>query len=181
MKPRNTPMRFYSRVRRALGLPALRENAGVAAVEFAFCSTILLTAVAGTVDIGLLFYTEFELDTAVNAGAQYAVNNAAMVGSNQSGLTSEITNIVNTLDSLASPPTVGVNNSDTTGCYCPTGTPPNWTWGSTGTCGNSCPSGSGIYGQFVTITASQNISPIFTAFGFVSSGTVSRSVLVETQ
>jgi hypothetical protein len=49
------------------------------------------------------------------------------------------------------------------------------------TCVKSCASGGGIGGQFVTITANRRISPIFTAFGFVSSGTVSRSVLVETQ
>jgi len=73
-----TPMRFCAHVRRALRLLA-RENAGVAAIEFAICATIFLTAVAGTVDIGLLLYTEFQLDTAVNAGAQYAVNNASMV------------------------------------------------------------------------------------------------------
>jgi hypothetical protein len=53
--------------------------------------------------------------------------------------------------------------------------------GSTVTCGNSCASGGGIGGQFVTITANRRISPIFTAFSFVSSGTVSRSAPVETQ
>jgi Flp pilus assembly protein TadG len=181
MNLRNTIMKLYAHLRAALPLLAL-EDAGVAAVEFAICGTIFLTAVAGTVDIGLLLYTEFQLDTAVNAGAQYAINNAAMVGSGPSTLNTEISNLVDNLNGTSwATSTVNVNNSnDTTGCYCPSGTPGNWTWGSTGTCGNSCPSG-GIYGQFVTITANRSITPIFTAFGFVSSGTVSRSVLVETQ
>lgn len=183
MNPQNTAMRFYAHMKRALGVLAPRENAGVAAVEFAFCATIFLTAVAGTVDIGLLLYTQFEIDTAVNAGAQYAINNAGMVGSNPSTLNTEISNLVSNLNGTGCPAgCVNVNNgNDTTGCYCPTGTPGNWSWGSTATCGNTCPSGNGIYGQFVTITASRSISPIFTAFGFVSSGTVSRSVMVETQ
>jgi Flp pilus assembly protein TadG len=176
-------MGFCTDMRRALSGLASRENAGVAAIEFAFCSTILLTAVAGTVDIGMLLYTEFELDTAVAAGAQYAVNNASMVGSNPSTLSSDISTIVDNLNGAGwATSTVDVNNSnDSTGCYCPSGTPGNWTWGSTGTCGNNCPSGGGIYGQFVTVTASRSISPIFTAWGSVSGGTASRSVLVETQ
>jgi Flp pilus assembly protein TadG len=177
------PMRFYTHVRRMLRVLAPHANAGVAAVEFAFCSTILLTAVAGTVDIGLLLYTEFELDTAVNAGAQFAANNAATVGSNPSTLNSDISSIVDNLNGTGwATSTVDVNNNnDTTGCYCPSGTSGNWTWGSTGTCGTSCPSGGGIYGQFVTVTARRSISPIFTAWGFVSAGTATRSVLVETQ
>jgi hypothetical protein len=38
------------------------------------------------------------------------------------------------------------NSNDSTGCYCPSGTPGNWSWGSTVTCGNSCASGDGIGG-----------------------------------
>jgi Flp pilus assembly protein TadG len=175
-------MRFRAHAKREFGILA-RCNRGIAAVEFALCSAIFLTAVAGAVDIGLLLYTEFELDTAVNAGAQYAVNNAAMVSSGPSTLNTDISNLVSNLNGTGwATSSVDVNNgNDTTGCYCPSGAPGNWTWGSTGTCGNSCSSGGGIYGQFVTITASRSISPIFSAWGFVHSGTVSRSVLVETQ
>src|SRR5271167_4407028 len=107
------------------------------------------------------------VDTAVNAGAQYAVNNAGMVSSGSSTLNTEISNLVNNLNGTGwATSTVNVSNSnDTTGCYCPSGTPGSWTWGSTVTCGNSCASGGGIGGQFVTITANRSISPIFTAFG----------------
>jgi hypothetical protein len=132
----------------------------------------------------LLLYTDFQLDTAVNAGAQYAVNNAGMVSSGPSTLNTEISNLVNNLNGTGwATSTVNVNNSnDTTGCYCPSGTPGNWSWGSASTsCGSNCPSGGGLYGQFVTITANRNISPIFPTFGFVPNGAISRSVLVETQ
>ena len=130
----------------------------------------------------MLLYTDFQLDTAVNAGGQYAVNNAAMVGSNPSTLNTEISNIVNNLNGTGwATSTVNVNNSnDTTGCYCPSGSPGSWSWGTTVTCGSSC-TGGGIGGQFVTITANRSVSLLFPTFGFVQNGTISRSVLVETQ
>jgi Flp pilus assembly protein TadG len=186
MNSRGTPMRFCALARHLFRVLSSRENAGVAAIEFAICATIFLTAVAGTVDIGLLLYTEFQLDTAVNAGTQYAINNASIVSDSSTtnnNLNTEITNLVNNMNGTTwASSTVIVNNTDYQNCYCPSGTPGNWSWGSSSTsCGSSCPSGGGVYGRFVTITANRSISPIFTAFGFVSNGTVSRSVIVETQ
>jgi Flp pilus assembly protein TadG len=174
-------MKFRACLEHVLRVIAPRENEGVAAVEFAILSTIFLTLLAGTIDIGLMLYNDFQLDSAVDAGAQYALNNTAMVGSNPSNLSNDISSIVNNLMGCASCTTVSVNNNDGTHCYCPSGTPGNWSWGSASTsCGSNCPSGSGVYGQFVTITAQGSLSPIFPSFGFVP-GTISRSVLVETQ
>ena len=169
-------------LRRASGILAASESDGITASEFAICATVLLTILAGTVDIGLLLYTDFQLDTAVNAGAQYAVNNAAMVSSNPGTLNTEISNVVNNLNGAGwATSTVNVNNSnDTTGCYCPSGSPGSWNWGTTVTCGSSC-AGGGIGGQFVTITGNRSVSPLFPTFGFVQNGTISRNVLVETQ
>lgn len=163
-------------------LLAARENAGVAAIEFAFLSFILLMILAGTVDIARLLYTTMELDNALNAGAQYALANASMVGSNPSGLDSNITNIVTNLNGIGwATSTVNVNNNnDATHCYCPGGSPGNWTWGSSVSCGSSC-SGGGIGGQFVTIAVSRSITPIFSSFGFVTNGQITRGALVETQ
>lgn len=178
MSPRTTPWPSR-RLRRALRLPDQHENSGVAAVEFAICATIFLTILAGTIDIGLTLYTDFQLDTAVNAGAQYTLNNTAMVGSNPSTLSSNILSIVNDLNGTGTN-TVNVNNSnDGTHCYCPSGSPGNWSWGSAVACGSTC--NSGVAGQFVAITASRTITSIFPAFGFVPNSTISRSVLVETQ
>jgi Flp pilus assembly protein TadG len=161
---------------------AVSDDAGVAAVEFAIYGMVFLMIVAATVDIGLLLFTSSELDAAVSAGAQYAVNNAALVGSNPSGLNSSIANIVANANGTSwASSSVNVNNSnDSTHCYCPTGTPGNWSWGSTVTCGSSC-TGGGVGGQFVTITASRNFTPLFSTFGFVASGAITRNVLVETQ
>jgi len=175
-------MTLHADLRRAARLFTTQENKGVAAVEFAIYGTVFLMIVAATVDIGLLLFTQSELDASVSAGAQYAANSAALVATNPSGLNTNISDIVSNANGTGwATVTVNVNNSnDETGCYCPTGTPGNWTWGSTVTCGSSC-TGGGVGGQFVTITASRSISPIFSSFGFVSSGTISRSALVETQ
>lgn len=156
-------------------------NEGVVAIEFAIFATIFLIILAGTVDVGILMYTASQLDAAVSAGAQYAEDNAALVASNPSGLSGSIATLVESLNGTNSAP-VNVNNgNDSTGCYCPTGTPTkNWSWGSTQTCGAAC-TGGGIAGQFVTIIAKQNVSPLFPTFGFVQNGTLSRSAVVETQ
>jgi Flp pilus assembly protein TadG len=168
--------------RALLQLRRPQEDAGVAAIEFAIYALAFLMIVAATVDIALLMFTGAQLDAAVSAGAEYAVNNAALVTSNPSGLNTNIANIVNNVIGTSwATSTVNVNNSnDSTHCYCPSGTPGNWTWGSTVTCGSAC-AGGGIGGQFVTITASRAVSPLFPTFGFVANGTLTRNALVETQ
>jgi len=45
-----------------------------------------------------MLYTDFQLDSAVDSGAQYALNNAAMVGSNPATLSSNVSSIVNNLN-----------------------------------------------------------------------------------
>jgi Flp pilus assembly protein TadG len=169
-------------LRALLQLLRPQEDVGVAAIEFAIYALAFLMIVAATVDIGLLIFTGAQLDAAVSAGAEYAVNNAALVTSNPSGLNTNISNIVNnTIGTGWATSTVSVNNgNDSTHCYCPTGTPGNWTWGSTVTCGSAC-AGGGIGGQFVTITASRAVSPLFPTFGFVANGALTRNALVETQ
>ena len=163
-------------------LPGCRDRTGVAAIEFAIYSTVILILLAGTVDIGLELYTEFQLDNAVNAGVQYVMNNAAEVGTSPSTLSSTAQSLVANLNGTSwATATVNVNNSnDSSGCYCPTGTPGNWSWGGAVSCGSTC-SGSGVGGQFVTISASRSISPLFPAFSFVRNGSVSRYALIETQ
>ena len=156
----------------------------MAAVEFAIFALVFLMIVAAVVDIGLLLFTKSELDAAVSAGAEYAANSAKLVGTDPSGLNTNISDIVNNANGTGwATATVNVNNSnDTTGCYCPTGTSGNWTWTTAPNgCGQSCGAGGGVGGQFVTITASRTVSPLFPAFGFVQNGTISSSALVETQ
>jgi Flp pilus assembly protein TadG len=173
--------------RRALAQAVLhllwgREDSGVAAIEFALLSTVFLIVLAGVVDVGSVIYTMSELDAAVSAGAQYAENNAALVATNPSGLSTDIGNVVNDTNGTGwATSAVDVNNgNDATGCYCPTGTPGSWSWGGAVSCQSAC-GGGGIAGQFVTITASRSFTPMFPSFGFVQNGAISRSAIVETQ
>jgi Flp pilus assembly protein TadG len=176
------------------------DEAGVAAIEFAIFATVFLMILAATVDIGLLLFTQSELDAAVSAGAEYAAPSDKLVNSTSGGaLATSIANIVTNANGANSAnativvndgPTVTVTNgtsssSGTAGnadsCYCPTGTPGNWSWGSAVTCGSAC-GGGGVAGQFVTISASTTVSPLFPAFGFVQNGgTINSYALVETQ
>jgi Flp pilus assembly protein TadG len=177
------PMTLRRHLWRAARIFRARQNAGVASIEFAIYATVFLMITAATVDIGLLLFTNSELDAAVSAGAQYAVNNAAKIAQDPGGLSAEISNLVDNANGTSwATSTINVNNgNDQTGCYCPTGSPGNWSWGSTATCGSACGSGNGVAGQFVAITATTNVAPIFSAFGFVPSGAVSRYAIVETQ
>lgn len=172
-------------MRPALALLTPQENDGVAAIEFAIHALVFLTIVAATVDIGLLIFTGSQLDAAVSAGAEYAVNEATALTNGTitpSTLNTNISNIVNNAIGISwATSTVNVNNSnDSSHCYCPTGTPGNWTWGSTVTCGSSC-TGGGVGGQFVTITATRaGITTLFPTFGFIGNS-LTRNALVETQ
>ena len=100
-------------LRRAARILTARENAGVAAIEFAIYAMVFLMIVAATVDIGLLLFTQSQLDAAVSAGAEYAANNAALVASNPSGLNTNISNIVNNANGTGwATSTVNVNNGN---------------------------------------------------------------------
>jgi hypothetical protein len=60
------------------------------------------------------------------------------------------------------------SGSASTSCYCPTGAPATWSWGSpAASCGASCTPGTA--GMFVTISASRAFTPIFSSFGFLPS------------
>jgi Flp pilus assembly protein TadG len=157
------------------------ENAGTAAVEFALFLPLFVLIVAGTVDLGYLIYTASELSTALSAGSQYAANNAILVSTSPETLRSNIQTVVANANGAGwATSLVDINNGDTTHCYCPTGLPGSWTWGTPITCGNAC-AGGGVAGQFVTIIASHTILPLFPTFDFVFNGTISRSVMLETQ
>ncbi len=160
-----------------------KQYAGTATVEFALLASLFMIIVAGTADFGYWIYAASELTAAVSAGSQYAANNGAMVATNPSGLATAISTVVNNANGTGwATSTVNVNNGSSTNCYCPTGTPDNWTWGSAVTCGVAC-AGGGVAGQFVTITASPSstVSAQFPTYNLTYSDTISRGAIVETQ
>lgn len=169
MNPRGSRRMFGDALGALWRILTERENFGAAAVEFAIFVPVFVAIVAGTVDLGYLMYTASELTAAVSAGAQYAETNPT-----DPGLAAKISAVVESGRSGATS-TVNVNNG-TNNCYCPTGPPGNWTWG-TAKCSEICPGAGGVAGKFVTITASRTVSPLFPTFGLT---TISRSAIVET-
>ena len=157
------------------------ENAGVAAVEFALFLPFFVLIIAGTFDLWYLIYSASQLTSAVSAGALYAADNATLASTSAANLQSNIQSIVTNANGTNwATSTVDVNNGDVTHCYCPTGSPGSWIWGSTIACGTIC-SGGGVAGQFVTITATRTLSPLIPTFGLTENSSISRSAMVETQ
>jgi Flp pilus assembly protein TadG len=189
---------------RALGPPLAKRfsgrlDEGLAAIEFAMLVPVYLLILVGAVDMGGMLYSSYQLETAVAAGSEYAALNSANVTSaNGASLATSIATVVENANGSAwANNTVIVNNGPTVtvtsgtaassgtasnadSCYCPTGSPPNWVWGSAVTCGSSC-TGGGEGGKFVTITATVAYTPLLTSFGLVHNGTLTQNATVEVQ
>ena len=192
---------FGSLVRRA------RQTSGIAALEFALLAPMFVMGFAGVVDIGTALYLRMRLESAVAAGANYALTHHSQVNSTNgatlaSAIASLVSNspVVNASDANDTPTTatVVVNNGPSatvtgTGTpaasgtaanadlyYCPTGGAPIWTWGSSTTNGSAC-TGGGTASRFVSITASYSYTPFFASFGFVTNGTITAGAMVQTQ
>jgi Flp pilus assembly protein TadG len=54
----------------------LRDTRAVSAIEFAFTAPLLVAAVIGTTDAGLMTYRYYDMDAAVGSGAQYIMRGA---------------------------------------------------------------------------------------------------------
>jgi Flp pilus assembly protein TadG len=172
---------------------------GVAAVEFALAAPVVIMIMVALVDLGSVLFIRFQLDSAVAAGANYALVNGSSVSStNGAALASTLAGVVASsqgTNSAAS--TITVNNgpaasssggtvtpsgtaSSADSCYCPTGSGSGIAWGSAQTCGTTC-TGGGYAGKFVVLSASRSYSPLLTGYGFANSGTVSTTSVVQVQ
>jgi Flp pilus assembly protein TadG len=180
----------------------------VAAVEFALLAPTFVLLFAGIVDLGNALWTWCRLEEAVAAGTDYAlvnggVNSNYVTAANGQDLASYIAGIVANsakVGTYLTPAnvTVVVNNGPTTtvtngvpansgtpanadSYYCPTGSPPTWSWGSAyGTAGTAC-TGGGKSGKFVTITASYTFTPFFASYAFVTNGVMTAGGMVQTK
>jgi uncharacterized protein (UPF0333 family) len=172
---------MFGRSGRIAGVLTPEENAGAAAVEFALFLPFFVLIIAGTFDLWYLIYSASQLTSAVSAAALYAANNATLASTSAATLQSNIQSIVANANGMNwATSTVDVNNRDITHCYCPTGSPGSWIWGSAIICGTACGGGS-VAGQFVTITATRTLSPLIPTFGLTENSSISRSAIVETQ
>jgi len=169
-----------------------RDRSGVAAIELAIISPILLLIMVAMVDFGLVLYVRFNLNETVSASANYAIIKADDVSASKgAALAANLVEImpanVNVTAVVNNGPTVtrtnGVSSPSGTAsaadaCYCPTGTGASVTWGGSMTCGAAC-SGGGMAGKFVTLNASVSHSPLFGNYGFVQNGQVTAFTIVQ--
>ena len=176
-----------------------RDQSGVAVVEFVLVAPVIAMVLVGLMDLGTVLYVRFQLDSSVNAAANYAMVNASNVSSaNGAALANNLAAVVSSAEgSNWANSSVVVNDGPSAGdtggtasssgtasgadsCYCPSGTAPAIAWGSAQTCGAPCPSG-GYAGKFVLLTATKRYSPIISGYGFVSAGTITSTSMVQVQ
>jgi Flp pilus assembly protein TadG len=177
-----------------------KRNRGIAAMEFGLLAPVFVIVLAGVVDLGGAYVSQSMLNSVVSSAANYALINASSVGStNGATLASNVAAIMANSNGTAwADATVSVNDgpsvaitsgttssSGTAGnadsCYCPSGNPSSWTWGSAVACGTACASGGVKAGKFVVITANYSFTPLISGYGFIPSGKLQASAAVQTQ
>ena len=150
------PKPFRLGIQKALS--ALAGTRGMAAVEFGFLVPILLMLTVCTVDLGIAFYDAMQVESAAQAGSEYA----AVHGYNVASISQAITSTSDLAGLTASP-------APTQFCGCPSGVGIT-----TVTCGSNCSDGS-LAGTYVNASATATYTtlihyPLFPAsFTFVNS------------
>jgi Flp pilus assembly protein TadG len=146
-----------------LGLKALAfEKEGVAAIEFGIISAVLLILFLCSVDLSLAAYSDMQVQTSAQSGAEYA----AVHTFNSSAISSAVTNATSTSGISATP-------APSQFCGCPSGSGV-----ATATCLSHCADGA-VAGNYVTVSATRTYSTIVTYPGFPTSYTQSTSTTVR--
>ncbi|MCZ7853823.1 pilus assembly protein [Agrobacterium salinitolerans] len=177
----------------------IEDARGIAAIEFALVAPLFALILAGSLDLGLLLFSRFQLEAAVSDSASYAMVHTDQVDStNGDDLAAKMATII--AGGIASSEThaeIVVNNgakadydgtkiklsgaaSQSNSCYCPTGGAWTLNWGGVRSCGTSCPGGT-IGGKYVVITVKQAYAPLFTSYGMVKDGFLYASAVVQTK
>jgi Flp pilus assembly protein TadG len=120
------------------------DQYGTLATEFALIAPILILMMLTTVDVGLGFYRNMQVQNAAQAGAQYAV----LHGFNQ-------TNISNAITAATSNSSISASPAPVQFCGCPSESGISAT-----TCETLCPSGSAP-GTYVTASAQSTFHTVF--------------------
>jgi len=158
----------------------LRDRQGVATVELALVSTLLVGMMLPLFDIGMGFYVKTQTHTAAEAGAEYAFIHG-WTGSNstgQPGMTSAVTNATNL--SVSSTPAPSLS------CGCVDGTTitavaMTGSYQETDCAGHACTSPNNTVGAgaFVSVSAQATYTPLFTYLGFGNPVTFTATSVVR--
>ena len=151
--------------RRSIGqLRSARD--GVSTVEFAFVSAILVLLVLGVVDFGIGFWEYMQVQSAAQAGADYAMLNQGASNSSISGAVTAASSLSGISVSTGYPQTK---------CGCPTGSSTAPTgMDFTKTCGATCSFG-GTAQQYILVKAQVNYSTFMTWPGLSNPVTLSST------
>ena len=184
MTPRSVQRRLMKRLWLFLG-----DRRGASALEFALIAPIFLLLLAGTVELGGMLYTRFQLNSALSAAASYTLlNGSALSEATAPSLVANTAAITAGDTNSSVSVTIAVNKdyagtlrngqlttsgspSDADRCYCPTGTGATPDWGTAIACESVCSNGS-IAGKFITITAERAYSPMFSDYQIVRDGVI---------
>lgn len=143
----------------------LAADRGLAVVEFALLSPLMILVLLLAVDFGVAFNMQLRLLSAVAAGAQYIQNNGtALTASGFSRFADSVETVVKQSADLVVTPTVSVAVNNTAdgsaagGYYCVDGSPPTFTqMASAGSsCGNDVTAG-----KYVTLKVALSLSTVF--------------------
>lgn len=118
------------------------DQAGASFVEAALALPLLALVLSGTAEFGVNYFNKSQLQSAVNAGAQYALRNPTDTAGSQTAITAALPATV-----------IGVTTSASFACECNNGTAVSCT---TGTCT------SGSVRKIMTLTATRNAVRILT-------------------
>ena len=115
---------------------------GLAGVEFALLSVVLICMAGGALELGMGFYRKMQVYDASQAGAQYVIKKGYSSADSVSSAVTSATALS------------GITASSAQSCGCPT------TSGITSaTCGNACADGT-LAATYVTVTAQYTHTPI---------------------
>ncbi len=148
----------------------LRDRRGVAAIEFALCSPLLLVMLAGLSDLGFAMRSKMKLASGLANAAGYTYSYYQTNGSLASSAV--LTAIVRDTSQL----TGATLSGPSSGCYCPSGSPVKL--GSSVSCGSTCGNGAAA-GTYVTIGATTTYMPLMPWYGIVTSTTLSDTTTVQ--
>jgi Flp pilus assembly protein TadG len=162
------------RIRQAIRRFLVGEDgiAGTALIEFTLLAPLLVVTSVYTMDYGLLFYRQMQVQNAAQAGVDWAMANHIF---NRNAITAAVTNATNYTDitlptNALNPPSPNPNPVEWCGCPTSTGVTPQptpLTSYTGGTCPTTCGASVGLY---VTVQT-QAVYNSFIRFGPLFSGT----------
>jgi len=146
---------------------------GVAAVEFALTFPVILYLFAGVTDLGLVYYRQCALSTAVGAAAEYAL----LQDQNSGGVTEA--NVRTVLSGVAAQSMPNASVTPAAACYCVSGTATT-AWSTTDTsvsCSSACATGS----KYAYLSLSTSYTPILPWSMLSSPTTLSKTAWIPMQ